>query len=190
MTWLKKDDDYPNHRKVRRLSDSAYRLHDTAMHYVAHDETDGLIHPEDLDDMQHGKRLRRFIPELVDARLWDVVPDGWLIHDYLDYNPSHEQLEAERAANRERQARARARRRGTADNGVSNAVTDGVTNGGVTRESQDPVPNRTDPYRTDPISSDSPPARHSRETNPKSSSDVTREPADVLDLDAHRKGGA
>ncbi len=115
MTWLKKDDDYPNHRKIRRLSDAAYRLHDTALHYAAHDESDGLIRHEDIDEMQHGKRLRRRISELVGADLWEEVDGGWLIHDFLDYNPSHAQLESEREANRERQRRNRARRRGIAE---------------------------------------------------------------------------
>ena len=158
MTWLKKDDRYPEHRKIRRLSDGAYRLHDTALCWAARDETDGIITVEDLDEMQHGKRLRRHVSALVDAGLWDVVPGGWMLHDFLHYNPSHEQLELERAANRERQARLRAKRRGVAvddstssANAVSHGVSNGVTTGGVTRESQDPDPYRPDPTRPDPI---------------------------------------
>lgn len=153
MTWLKKDDRYPEHRKIRRLSDGAYRLHDTALCWAARDETDGIITAEDLAEMQHGKRLRRHIPALVDAGLWHVAPGGWVLHDFLHYNPSHEQLELERAANRERQARLRAKRRGVAvdDNTSSHAVSNGVTTDGVTRESRDPDPYRTDPTRPDPI---------------------------------------
>ena len=154
MTWLKKDDGFPGHRKIRRLSDSAYRLHDTALCYAAHDETDGLIRPEDITEMRHGTRLRRHIPALVEAGLWDVVPAGWMLHDFLDYNPSHVQLEAERAAARDRQAKLRAKRRGvTEDDG--HAVTNGVTTSDVTRESRQasrpPVPGRTVPGRTEPF---------------------------------------
>ena len=50
MTWLRKDDKFPEHRKIRRLTDGAYRLHDTALCACAKDETDGLITEEDLDD--------------------------------------------------------------------------------------------------------------------------------------------
>lgn len=149
MTWLKKDDGFPGHRKIRRLTDGAYRLHDTALCYAAHDETDGLIRPEDIDEMRHGARLRRHIPVLVEAGLWDVVPRGWMLHDFLDYNPSHVQLEAERAAARDRQARARAKRRGVADDD-GHGVTNGVTHGDVTRESRAPVPGRSVPGRTEP----------------------------------------
>ena len=151
MTWLKKDDRYPEHRKIRRLTDGEYRLHDTAMHYCAKDESDGLIRTDDIGEMQHGKRLARHIPALVAAGLWEPVAGGWMIHDFLDYNPSHEQLEAERAAARERQKRARSKRRGvTPEPDDSHGVTNGVTNGDVTRESRAPVPGRTVPGRTDP----------------------------------------
>lgn len=152
MTWLKNDDQFPNHRKIRRLSDGAYRLHHTAMCFVAHDETDGMIHTDDIDEMQHGRRLRRRITELVDAGVWEVVAGGWVVHDFLDYNPSHEQLEAERAAARERQKRARSKRRGvTPEQDDGHGVTNGVTNGDVTRESRSPVPGRTVPGRTGPF---------------------------------------
>jgi len=152
MTWLKTDDRFPDHRKIRRLTDAAYRLHHTALSFAAKDETDGLIRPDDLDEMQHGRRLAKHVESLVKAGLWEPVRDGWQLHDFLDYNPSHAQLEAERAANRERQARARARRRGvSSDDTDGHGVTNGVTNGAVTRESHHPVPIRSVPDRTDPF---------------------------------------
>ena len=115
MTWLKKDDQFPDHRKIRRLSDGAYRLHDTALCACARDETDGLLTEEDYDELRHADRLREHIPELVSAGLWEPVDGGgWRMHDYLDYNPSHAQQEAERAAARERQRRRRERRIGIA----------------------------------------------------------------------------
>lgn len=112
MGWLKKDDRFPEHRKVRRLTDAQYRLHDTALHACAKDETDGLVTEADIADMMHGGRLRRHVKALVDAGLWEAVADGWIIHDYLDYNPSHEQLEAKRRADRDRQEKWRRKRWG------------------------------------------------------------------------------
>lgn len=110
MTWLKKDDKFPEHRKIRRLTDAAYRLHDTALCYAAKDESDGFLEEGDIDEMQHGKRLRKNIPALIDAGLWEVVDGGWLLHDFLDYNPSHGRQEAKRAAARERQQTYRKRK--------------------------------------------------------------------------------
>lgn len=158
MTWLKTDDRYPDHRKIRRLSDGAYRLHHGAQCYAAHDETDGVIRTDDIADIQHGKRLSKHIPALVEAGLWEPILGGWLLHDFLDYNPSHVQMEAERAAARERQARARAKRRGVTGGPAepeSHAVTNAVTNGDVTRESHHesraPVPGRSVPGRSVPF---------------------------------------
>ncbi len=107
VTWLKTDDRFPEHRKIRRLTDAAYRLHHTAMCACAKDETDGLVTEADLADMEHGQRLRKHIDALVSAGLWEPVKDGWLIHDFLDYNPSHASLVTKRAADRERQERYR-----------------------------------------------------------------------------------
>ena len=107
--WLKTDDRFPEHRKIRRLSDGAYRLHHTAMCACAKDETDGYITKADLADMQHSERLAKYIPALVDAGLWEEVDEGWLIHDFLDYNPSHAQQDEKRAADRKRQEARRQR---------------------------------------------------------------------------------
>ena len=118
-TWLKTDDKFPEHKKVRRLTDSAYRLHHTAMCACAKDETDGLVTEEDIADMEHGERLRKHVDALVLARLWEVAPGGWMIHDFLHYNPSHEEQNATRAKNRERQARSRDAKKATPVTDVS-----------------------------------------------------------------------
>lgn len=124
MTWLKKDDRFPEHRKIRRLCDGAYRLHDTALHACAKDETDGLVTEHDIEDMEHGPRLRKYVDVLVKAGLWEVVEDGWMIHDYLHYNPSHEQLNAKREADRERQAARRQRITARSDHDTPGSVSD------------------------------------------------------------------
>lgn len=195
MTWLKTDDKFPEHRKIRRLSHGAFRLHVTAMCYAAHDETDGRLATDDIAEMQHGKSLARFVPELIAAGLWEQVKGGYRIHDFLDWNPSHAQLEAERAASRKRQAAARARRRGVTEphdepptederEDERHGVSHGVTSPDVTRESRDPVPNRTDPFRTEPYR-----AVVEGGDQDQIVTSVTHETADVLDLAARRNGG-
>ena len=145
MTWLKTDDKFPEHRKVRRLADGAYRLHHTAMCACAKDETDGKVTEADIADMEHGSRLRKHVDVLVAAGLWEVVKGGWLIHDYLDYNPSHAALNAKRAADRERQEKYRKGR-------LQDPVTDvSQRDNGVTGAlSQPPVPVPV-PYPSRPV---------------------------------------
>lgn len=110
MSWAKFDDRFPWHKKVRRLSDAAYRLHTTAIIYCSRDETDGFVTLEDIDEMPGIKRPEKSITELVDRELWDVVKGGWEVHDYLEYNPSADQQSRARAAAAERQRKARERR--------------------------------------------------------------------------------
>ena len=146
MAWLKKDDRFPEHRKIRRLTDSQYRLHDTALHACAKDETDGLVTEADIADMEHGDRLRKHVPALVNARLWHEVATGWVINDYLDYNPSHAELEKNRVKARERQAKWRARGEEPANSNASQRD-NSVSNASVTDTSHHPVPTRPDPSR-------------------------------------------
>jgi len=148
-TWLKTDDKFPEHRKVRRLTDSAYRLHHTAMCACAKDETDGLVTEADIADMEHGPRLRKHIDALVAADLWEKVESGWLIHDYLDYNPSHTALNAKRAVDRERQERYRKGRSQEPVTDLSQRDNAPVTPLSRTL-SQPPVP-VPDPYPSRPV---------------------------------------
>lgn len=114
MGWAKLDDLYPWHRKVRRLTDAAFRLHTTAIAMCARDETDGLVTLEDIGEMPSIKRPERSIEQLLAHGLWEVVDGGWEVHDFLEYNPSHEQKVRDRARAAERQ---RARRERQAEKG-------------------------------------------------------------------------
>lgn len=143
MTWLKTDDRFPEHRKVRRLTDGAYRLHHTAMCACAKDETDGLVTEADIADMEHGARLRKHVDALVTAGLWEVTEQGWIIHDFLHYNPSHEQSNAKRANDRERQARAREKKAVTDPSRRDSRVTHAFVTPPVTAPR--PVPSRPGP---------------------------------------------
>lgn len=106
MSWVKLDDGFPEHQKVDRLSDRAFRLHVAALCHCGRNLTDGLV------DAGRPRRLvQRYRPalvlELVDAGLWDEVEEGWEIHDYLRYNPSKEKVVAEREAAAERMRKVR-----------------------------------------------------------------------------------
>jgi len=139
MTWARFDDGFPGHRKVRRLTDGAYRLHTTAICHCAHDLTDGFVTPEDVQDMPSIRQAEKRITELIFRDLWSVVPGGWMIHDYLDYNPSREQVMAERESARERKETWKAKRKAER-NAVPNTVPNGVGN-----VAPYPYPSRTRP---------------------------------------------
>lgn len=121
MAYLNTDDQYPEHPKVEPLTDGAYRLHSSAMHYAARHLTDGAV---------PAAKLRRLVPhyrgtqlvELVDAGLLHApgVPcdsklcrpggDGeYVLHDFLEWNKSAEWWRAKRAADAARQAEWRER---------------------------------------------------------------------------------
>lgn len=110
MTWVKLSDEFPRHEKVDDLSDGAFRLHIAALCHASDQLTDGFVRE---------KIVARLVPtfrktqptELVQARLWHPTEGGWLIHDYLDYNPSAESVRAERKAAADRMRNARSGKR-------------------------------------------------------------------------------
>jgi hypothetical protein len=117
VSWVRKDDQMPIHRKVAPLSDAAYRLYDEALHWSARNLTDGVIGETELKEASK-RGQPRYAAELVARRLWHPAgeecaspkcppsgPDGWVIHDYWDYQPSREKALREKAAKAERQRR-------------------------------------------------------------------------------------
>jgi hypothetical protein len=134
MPWVKLDDRFPSHRKIALLSDRAFRLHVSAMCWCAENLTDGRIGDRELGLVTRVRGVKATAKQLEDAGLWDRTEDGWEIHDYLDYNPSREQVLIERKRNAERQERFRRRR-----NGKPTPPSDGSSNGrsnGVTEEDE------------------------------------------------------
>jgi len=118
MTWVKKDDQYPLNRKIRKLTDAEYRLDDSAMCWSARNGTDGHIPPDELPFVSEVRNPTPAAAGLVKKERWHQpghdckseycrpIEDGWLIHDYLDYNPTAETIQ------KRRQERAQAGRRG------------------------------------------------------------------------------
>ena len=105
MTWVRLDDQFADHPKVTGLSCEAFRLHITAMCWTSAQLTDGVV------PFQAMRRLGWFCDdpqtaasELVESGAWDLHPDGYTIHDYLDYNPSREQVQKEREIAKRRTA--------------------------------------------------------------------------------------
>jgi hypothetical protein len=137
LTWVRRDDQASIHRKVAPLDDGCYRLWSEAIEWCSRNGTDGRIAPDELAEIKRGTPARATV--LVGRELWHVAGyvcdsdkcppsgvDGWVIHDYLDYNPSKAQVRAELAAKAERTRRWRERR---ARDPGGDASRDGSRNG-------------------------------------------------------------
>lgn len=59
--------------------------------YCQEGETDGFI-PKEAIDYLGVKNAERLAEHLVRAELWDKVPGGWHVHDYLEHNKSAAQI--------------------------------------------------------------------------------------------------
>ncbi|MEU2924158.1 hypothetical protein ABZ636_03725 [Streptomyces sp. NPDC007251] len=113
------------------LSDRAFRLHVSAICWCAENLTDGHITDRELPLITRLRNVKATAQQLEDAGLWDRSDSGWFIHDYLDYNPSRDQVLAERKKNAERQERFRRRKKSkpTPSDEDRNAGSNGVTKG-------------------------------------------------------------
>jgi hypothetical protein len=155
MTWFKVDDGLPTHRKVLSLPRGARRLSaigawTMAGAWTSANLTEGFIPKTVLADLGIGPKVAA---DLVSCGLWRAEKTGYRMHDFLDYNPTAERVQQDRAdaAARQKKAREKARAaakaaREAAENSsghnVSSSVSHGVTNG-VSHGPPDPT--RPDP---------------------------------------------
>lgn len=151
MAWVKIDDGFSEHPKLLQAGPLAMAMQIAALCYCNRNLTDGFVPRAAaarlLDLTGIGMRMwnngsfgggedatwELVVEDLVSAGVWDVVPGGWRIHDYLEYQPSKASVLEEREKTRQRVNRWRERNAVT--NGVGNAECNGVSNA-----APDPVP--------------------------------------------------
>jgi hypothetical protein len=166
MPWFRVDDDLPTHRKVLSIPRGQRRL--TAIGawtmagaWSAKNLREGEIPASVIEELAISPRA---ISDLLAAGLWVQQGDCYRMHDFLDYNPTADQVRGEResAAARQRAARERSRekrkresagqegvsrpvsrRESRRDTAVSHAVSHGPVTGAVTVP-----PTRPDPTRS------------------------------------------
>jgi hypothetical protein len=144
VSWFKVDDRLTFHPKVLAAGNEAIGAWVRLGAYCGAHLTDGHL-PSSIVLAVCGPDLAR---RLVAFRFLDELPDGsYAVHDYLEYNPTAEQVKAERAANAERQAKWRSGR-----NGVTNTVSNAA-----------PVPSRS---RSDPDQPSPDPKPTNQQTRP------------------------
>lgn len=112
MPWVKFDDQAESHRKFRRAGLDATGLYFLASSYCARYLTDGHVDHDWLEEKVPNKAKRdKLLRALVDNGLFDKNGTGYVVHDYLDHNPSREEYEQQRKAKQKagkRSAQARA----------------------------------------------------------------------------------
>jgi len=100
MGWLRLDDAFGDHPKVIGLSDRAFRAHVMGLLYCARHLTDSVVPHAAAPKTAAVRELER-------AGLWTATRGGgWLIHDFLDYNPSKADVLADREQWREQRVAA------------------------------------------------------------------------------------
>lgn len=108
MAWVKLDDGFPNNPKVASVSLRARWLHLVAMCYCGRNLTDGALSSRAVRVVVAEADVpRKHVDELHHAGLWDRAADGYLIHDYLEYNPSRDKVLEDRDAAKRRMQRLR-----------------------------------------------------------------------------------
>jgi hypothetical protein len=158
MTWVRFDDLFPIHRKVAPLDDATFRLQVEAVSWCSRNTTDGRIAGDELDTISK-RATRARAANLVKRGIWhqasETCPsekcpppgaDGWVIHDYLEYQFSRERIRADLQAKADRTKRWRERK---ATQPSSDA--DGDASQRRHRDaSRDASPTRPDPTRPAP----------------------------------------
>jgi hypothetical protein len=102
------DDNIEDHPKFVELSNDAFALWVRCIGYCRRNLTDGYIPEAAAVARARSRNPRRAISELVtrsrsaasSSPLWAAVPGGYLVHDYLDWNPSRADVEAKREQKR------------------------------------------------------------------------------------------
>ena len=166
MAWFKVDDGFHASRKLlkipKRARFAAIGLWTVAGSWAADQLTDGNV----PDYMIREWGSPPAAPEaLVDAGLWERTHDGYLFYNWHEYQPSKQDVDAERAASRERMRDLRAKRKNRKP--LDQAEVGGVFGRTVPNGSEsvrNPDPTRPDPtpIKEEASASSSPRKRASR----------------------------
>jgi hypothetical protein len=95
MPWVKLDDSFDAHKKARKAGLEALGLHLRALSNAGK-ELDDHVDREWVRE-RGGPKGEKLAQQLVEARLWETNGDGWIIHDFFDFNPTREEWDTDRA---------------------------------------------------------------------------------------------
>jgi len=181
MPWARFDDEFPDHPKVLAAGPLAAWLHVCAICYACRYLTDGFIPHGQVRRLADVEDPTLLVGRLVSSGLWEVVPGGYRVHDFLEYQPAKAGVEHERELTKKRTAEWRARqeskRNGVRDDvrdAVGDDVTHGVRSGIRTGAPARPIPAHIPdrPGDTSPPLPPSPQAGKGEELTPATADDV------------------
>lgn len=122
MAWVKLDDAFFRHDKARSAGKDGRALFVASLCYAADRRSDGFIADTHLGVLAAEAEVRPAVAtRLVEVGLWERVDGGYHVHDYLDYQPSSDEVEQRRLKRAEagakggnRAAQTRAKRQASA----------------------------------------------------------------------------
>lgn len=98
MSWVRIDDGFPDHPKVRRAGPDAGWMFVAGLCYCARYLTDGEIPREVVPTLTALRRPVAAVRALLTVGLWVETPGGYVVPDYLEFNPSKADIEGRRDA--------------------------------------------------------------------------------------------
>jgi hypothetical protein len=116
MTWIRIDDNFPDHPKIIGLSNHAFRTHIQGLCYCGRFLTDGFIPFAAINSMITEPENKP-TDELESAGLWIRDNKGFHILNYQEYQSTKAEVEVIKARNRERTQKWREKHKG--DNNVT-----------------------------------------------------------------------
>lgn len=109
MPWVKLDDQIAINPKIERASWAAIGLWALALGESGRRLTDGVIEQHVIQRLAVGREdVNPLVHELLTEELWAEHDAGFLIPDYLEFNPSRAKVLRQREEDKERKRRERA----------------------------------------------------------------------------------
>lgn len=107
MAWVRIDDAMPRHPKFVEAGPLAGWLFVSALCYANQYTTDGFISETVIPVLTSIPDVDAEVQRLIRARLFERVDGGYLIHDYLEFQPSADKIKSSREQARDRMSRTR-----------------------------------------------------------------------------------
>lgn len=115
MAWARIDDSFYDHPKIVAVWDrcpGAIGLHARALAYATKHLTNGRLPGSVVAYLSPCDSERTpQVDALVEGQLWYADGTDYLIHDFLDWNPSKDEVKEKRRSDRERKRESRSQQR-------------------------------------------------------------------------------
>lgn len=155
MSWVRIDDQFADHPKFLAISEEGLALWVRGLAYCNRHLTDGVIPDAALGILSRAKRPSDIASQLVTAGLWTRIERGYLVHDFLQWNPSKADVLATRESKKVKCSEAGKRGASKRWNGAKDRVdpiTDAIPKNGPNPIRSDPICVTREGSETEPIS--------------------------------------